>query len=63
MTTKNDITGDRIATKVTSKSYRDNWERIFGKPSFFPGTDIIDSAETHISADDREETTERSNDN
>lgn len=30
MTTKNDVTGDRLITKVASDSYRDNWERIFG---------------------------------
>ena len=30
MTTKNDVTGDRLITKVASNSYRDNWERIFG---------------------------------
>ena len=30
MTTKNDVTGDRLITKVPSDSYRDNWERIFG---------------------------------
>lgn len=31
MATKNDVTGDSIQTKVNSDSYRDNWERIFGK--------------------------------
>ena len=31
MATKNDITGDTIATKSTSEKYRDGWERIFGK--------------------------------
>lgn len=28
---KNDITGDAIQTKVTSKAYLDNYDRIFGK--------------------------------
>lgn len=32
MTSKNDITGDTLVTKVTSETYRDNWDRIFGKP-------------------------------
>ena len=31
MTTKNDITGDKLATKPASEAYRDNWDRIFGK--------------------------------
>jgi len=30
MTTKNDVTGDRIITKSSSNAYRDNWDRIFG---------------------------------
>lgn len=30
MTTKNDITGDKLATKPANDAYRDNWERIFG---------------------------------
>lgn len=31
MTAKNDITGDLIKSKTSSETYRDNWERIFGK--------------------------------
>jgi hypothetical protein len=31
MTSKNDITGDKLATKPANDVYRDNWERIFGK--------------------------------
>jgi hypothetical protein len=31
MTSRNDITGDAIATKGTSDAYRDNYDRIFGK--------------------------------
>jgi hypothetical protein len=33
MTSKNDITGDPILTKISSdnKKYADNWETIFGK--------------------------------
>ena len=29
---KNDITGDEIKTKGASDSYRDNFDKIFGKP-------------------------------
>jgi len=28
---KNDITGDKLQSKVTTKDYRDNYDRIFGK--------------------------------
>lgn len=31
MTTKNDVTGDRLISKVPSDDYRNNWDRIFGK--------------------------------
>tara|TARA_R110000850_G_scaffold151336_1_gene274324 strand:- start:315 stop:464 length:150 start_codon:yes stop_codon:yes gene_type:complete len=31
MSTKNDITGDTIQSKVLSKKGRDNWDTIFGK--------------------------------
>ena len=31
MVTKNEITGDKIQTKPTTKEYEDGWERIFGK--------------------------------
>lgn len=33
MTARNDITGDVIATKGTSQSYRDNYDAIFRKPA------------------------------
>ena len=28
---KNSITGDKLQSKVTTKDYRDNYDRIFGK--------------------------------
>lgn len=31
MTSKNDITGDRLATKETTDAYREGYDRIFGK--------------------------------
>ena len=31
MATKNEITGDSIRSKASSKAYSDNWDRIFGK--------------------------------
>ena len=30
MTTKNDITGDSLISKIPNDAYRENWERIFG---------------------------------
>jgi hypothetical protein len=31
MAAKNDITGDEIKSKSSTKAYEDNWDRIFGK--------------------------------
>ena len=31
MTTRNDITGDKLQSKVTTDTYRDNWDKIFRK--------------------------------
>jgi hypothetical protein len=32
MTTRNDITGDEIKTKEITDKYRENFDKIFGKP-------------------------------
>mgnify|MGYP003986231569 FL=1 len=29
MTAKNDITGDKLQSKITNKKFRDNWDNIF----------------------------------
>jgi len=47
MTSKNDITGDSIRTKVKggdNKKYADNWEKIFGnkKNSDKPADNSVD---------------------
>jgi len=34
MVTKNDVTGDSIQTKVSSKAYLDNYDAIFNKKDF-----------------------------
>ena len=31
MATKNDITGDSLTSKASTKAYDDGWDRIFGK--------------------------------
>jgi len=36
MATRNDITGDEIKSKSTTKAYEDNWDRIFGKKEKTP---------------------------
>lgn len=33
MTTRNDVTGDSLVSKNTNNSYRDGWDRIFGRKS------------------------------
>jgi len=34
MTSRNDITGDKLQTKPATKQYRDGWEAIFGKAGY-----------------------------
>lgn len=34
MTSKNDITGDKLQSKLTTKEYRDGWDAIFGKAGY-----------------------------
>lgn len=31
-TARNPVTGDALQTRPTSQQYRDNWDKIFGKP-------------------------------
>ncbi len=40
MTCRNDITGDKIQTKPTTKEYADNWDRIFGGCKRTPEGDL-----------------------
>lgn len=45
MTSRNDVTGDKIQTKGTlSKEGRDNWDRIFGKKDHTKGSKDPDPA-------------------
>ena len=34
MTTTNDITGDAIRSKAANDKFRENFDRVFGKPKF-----------------------------
>ena len=52
MTARNDITGDKIATKTNSKAYRDNWDAIFGKKNAGDG----DTTKPADQADEQEAT-------
>jgi len=44
MTTKNDVTGDSMVSKKTTDAYRDNWDKIFGKPKKEPKESWLDNA-------------------
>lgn len=42
MATRNDITGDEIKSKSSTKAYEDNWDRIFGKKEKTTTEDLLD---------------------
>ena len=37
---RNDITGDKLQTKVTTQEYRDGWDAIFGKAGYKKPDDV-----------------------
>lgn len=43
MTSKNEITGDSIASKANNDLYRENWEKIFGKKKVDSSSDKHES--------------------
>lgn len=49
MVSRNDVTGDALQTKVSSDSYRSNWDKIFGKKTdsepMEPETPVADVTE------------------
>lgn len=45
MTTRNDITGDLIATKTQTKAYSDGWDRIFAKTPAKPEEEIDETSD------------------
>lgn len=52
MAAKNDVTGDSIQTRGSSKAYADNWDAIFGKNK--PKQDetaVVESQETKPETD------------
>ena len=49
MTASNDITGDKIATKTVSETYRNNYDSIFRKNT----TESLDSLTNHDNNQDR----------
>jgi len=53
MAAKNDITGDEIKTKSTTKAYEDNYERIFGNKE----KTLEDIANEHPASDQFEKPT------
>jgi len=50
MATKNDITGDSLTSKTSTKAYDDGWDRIFGKK---------DDADLGLEGDTRQTAKER----
>lgn len=47
MTTRNDITGDKIQTKVASQDYVNNYDSVFGTPLYnIPRKTWVEAAET-----------------
>ena len=46
MASKNDITGDEIKSKSSTKAYEDNYDRIFGKKKNTDEEDYPDNSET-----------------
>ena len=47
MTARNDVTGDKIQTKVASKDYINNYDSIFGTPLYnIPPKTWVECAET-----------------
>lgn len=49
MTAKNDVTGDAIRSRQSTKKYKDGWDRIFGKK---------DDADLGLEGDTREPKTQ-----
>lgn len=48
MTTINEITGDKLQTKVSSQSYRDNWAKIFAKKTIVNAVDLIEQGSLEV---------------
>lgn len=47
MTAHNDITGDKLQSKVTTKEYADNYDKIFGTPLYnIPRNTWVECAKT-----------------
>ena len=40
MTSRNNITGDKLQSKVTTQEYRDGWDAIFGKAGYSKPTEV-----------------------
>ena len=52
MATKNDITGDSLVSRGPTDSYRDNYDRIFGKKN-----KVVEEEEEDKSCDEEEDGT------
>ena len=52
MATKNDITGDSLTSKASTKAYDDGWDRIFGKKN---AADLGLEGDTRMTSKERHE--------
>ena len=52
MATKNDITGDSLTSKASTKAYDDGWDRIFGKKN---DADLGLEGDTRMTSKERHE--------
>lgn len=52
MTTRNDITGDNIASKTSNDKFRDGWELAFGKKKEALNNSEKETSETSESNDE-----------
>ena len=55
MATKNDITGDSLTSKVSTKKYADGWDRIFGKKKEEKPVHPAETRYPHLREEDKKE--------
>lgn len=53
MAGRNDITGDALISKTATESYRDGWDRIFGKKK--PVQEVTQEVTTEVEKKDSKE--------
>ena len=59
MTSRNNITGDKIQTKPSTKKYRDGFDAIFGKAGYHKPEDVCCGKCNPCSGHDKEQENDR----